>query len=146
MTRAEAIAPGDEVHVFPLRVYYEDTDAAGIVYYANYLKFAERSRTEMLRAVGLTNPGLRASADLGFIVRRCHADFHEPARLDDQLEVHTRITRLGGASIEAEQRVTRAGDELARMDVKVACVNAKGRPTRMSRPLRTALATYLRTG
>jgi acyl-CoA thioester hydrolase len=146
MTRAEAIAPGGEVHVFPMRVYYEDTDAAGIVYYANYLKYAERSRTEMLRAVGLTNPGLRASADLGFIVRRCHADFREPARLDDQLEVHTRITRLGGASIEAEQRVTRAGDELVRMDVKVACVNEKGRPTRMSGPVRAALATYLRTG
>ena len=146
MTRAETAVPGGEVHVFPMRVYYEDTDAAGIVYYANYLKFAERSRTEMLRAVGLTNPGLRASADLGFIVRRCHADFREPARLDDQLEVLTRITRLGGASIEAEQRVTRAGDELVRMDVKVACVNAKGRPTRMSGSVRAALAPYLRTG
>ena len=146
MARAEVIAPGGEVHVFPMRVYYEDTDAAGLVYYANYLKYAERSRTEMLRAVGLTNPGLRASADLGFVVRCCYADFREPARLDDQLEVHTRIARLGGASIEAEQRVTRAGDELVRMDVKVACVNAKGRPTRMSGPVRAALAPYLQTG
>ena len=145
MRKADAIAPGDEVHVFALRVYYEDTDAAGIVYYANFLKYAERSRTEMLRTVGLTNPGLRESADIGFIVRRCNANFHGPARLDDQLEVHTRITRLGGASIEADQRVTRDGDELVRMDVKIACVNASGRPARMSVPVRAALAPYMQT-
>ncbi len=143
---ARGARPGSgKVHVFAFRVYYEDTDAAGIVYYANYLKFAERSRTEMLRAAGLTNRGLRESADLGFIVRRCQADFREPARLDDCLEVHTRITRLGGASIEADQRVTRDGNELARMDIKVACVNSAGRPARMSGTVREALEPFLHT-
>jgi len=127
------------VHVFPLRVYYEDTDAAGIVYYANYLKFAERARTELLRAHGIGNRVLQESQGLAFAVRRLSAEYLAPARLDDLLEVRTRITRLGGASIEAEQDVTREGREIARLTLTLACVARTGRPARLPEAVRAAL-------
>lgn len=127
------------VHVFPVRVYYEDTDAAGIVYYANYLKFAERARTEMLRAHGIGNRALHESEGLAFAVRRLAADYLAPARLDDLLEIHTRITRLGGASIEAEQDVVCEGREIARLTLTLACVARSGRPARLPDAVRAAL-------
>src|SRR5262249_19258454 len=104
--RAPRPTPAVSHHVFPVRVYYEDTDAAGIVYYANYLKFAERARTEMLRAHGFEHGGI--GAGLAFAVRSCAVDYLRPARLDDALEVRTRITRVGGASLEADQDICRA--------------------------------------
>ncbi|MCC2664562.1 MAG: ybgC, partial [Geminicoccaceae bacterium] len=88
------------VHRLPLRVYYEDTDAAGIVYHAAYLEFAERARTEMLRCLGLDHGGLRDRFGLAFAVRRCVIDYLAPARLDDLLIVSTRLLRRGGASLE----------------------------------------------
>ena len=93
------------VHRIRIRVYYEDTDAAGIVYHAAYLEFAERARTEMLRCLGLDHASLRARFGLVFTVRRCAIDYRAPARLDDLLEVETRLVRLGGASLDLEQRV-----------------------------------------
>ena len=122
-------SPGflDGVHVFPLRVYYEDTDAAGIVYYANYLKFAERARTEMLRALGTNQSRLAAEQGIAFAVSRCTADYLKPARLDDRLEVHTRVTEVGGASLSADQAVKGEAGELVRLDVRLACTNPAGR-------------------
>src|SRR5262245_1197856 len=90
-----------DVHVVAVRVYYEDTDAAGMVYHANYLRFAERARTEMLRLFGTGQAELRAREGLGFTVRRCQMDFLKPARLDDALEVHTRVLAARGARVEA---------------------------------------------
>src|SRR5712671_6087187 len=87
------------MHRFGLRVYYEDTDAGGVVYYANYLKFAERARTEMLRHVGFEQEALRRTTGRVFAVRHCSADYLAPARLDDELVVETRLTALGGASL-----------------------------------------------
>jgi YbgC/YbaW family acyl-CoA thioester hydrolase len=88
------------VHRLPLRVYYEDTDAVGIVYHANHLKFAERARTEMLRCLGLDHSIVRERFGLAFTVRRCLVDYLAPARLDDGLVIETRLVRGGGASLE----------------------------------------------
>jgi acyl-CoA thioester hydrolase len=125
--------------VFPLRVYYEDTDAAGIVYYANYLRFAERARTEMMRALGIEHSGLMAAAGVVFAVRRCSADYLAPARLDDRLKVVTRITDVRGASLGLEQTVRRDAADLVRMHLKLACMTVAGRPARIPGTLRAEL-------
>jgi len=125
-------------HVFPLRVYYEDTDAGGIVYYANYLRFAERARTEYLRSVGADHKSLLAEDGVQFAVRQCSVDYFSPAFLDDPLEVHSRFFDVRGASLRAEQIVRRQADELARLNVRLACVGSDGRPRRMPKKLRDA--------
>jgi acyl-CoA thioester hydrolase len=127
-------------HVFPIRVYWEDTDAGGVVYYANYLRFAERARSEMLRAVGIEQRALMESDGIVFAVRRCEVDYLRPARLDDTLEVVTGNIELEAASLWAEQVVRRGGDELVRMRLRLACVGAGGRPARLPIRLRAALA------
>jgi len=101
LPRHGEIAAGCHRCVF--RVYYEDTDAGGVVYYANYLKIAERARTEMLRCLGVEQEKLRREAGIGLVVRRCTADFIAPARLDDELTVLTRLAAQGGAALELAQ-------------------------------------------
>lgn len=128
------------VHVFPVRVYYEDTDAGGVVYHANYLRFAERGRTEMLRGVGIDQLELMQREGLAFIVRRCAVDFLKPARLDDALEVHTRVLSAKGARVEAEQVVKRQGDDIARLSLEIACVDRQGRPQRLPQRLSAAIS------
>jgi acyl-CoA thioester hydrolase len=135
-----ASLPG--VHRFVLRVYYEDTDAAGSVYYANYLKFAERARTEMLRLLGFTQEAMRRTSGHVFAVRHCSADYLAPARLDDELVVESRLTALGGASLEIDQRISCGGQDLVRLVIRLACLDANGRPSRLPPPLRTALANF----
>src|SRR4051794_19527952 len=83
-------------HVHPIRVYFEDTDAGGMVYYANYLKFAERARTEMLRSAGISHAAMMAQDGLMLVVRRCTAEFRRSARLDDALEIDTRVSGAAG--------------------------------------------------
>lgn len=128
----------DGVHVHPLRVYYEDTDAAGVVYYANYLKFAERARTEMLRDFGIDPSALAAVEGVAFAVSRCEVDYLAPARLDDELTVRTRIVKIFAATIEAEQIISRGATECARLIVRLACVNRAGRPVRLPERVLTA--------
>lgn len=106
-----------------LRVYYEDTDAGGVVYYANYLKFCERARTEWLRALGVSQQSLLTEERIGFVVRSVQADYLASARLDDALEVRTRVIKLGRASISFEQTVLREHALLFRTTVLVACVD-----------------------
>ena len=130
----------DGEHVYPLRVYHEDTDAGGIVYYANYLKFAERARTEMMRGAGISHVTLLGDHDAAFVVRRCTVDYRQPARLDDAIEVRTTIDRVAGAHIDAEQRVTRGGALLATVGLKLGCVGRDGRAVRLPMPLRQALS------
>jgi acyl-CoA thioester hydrolase len=127
-------------HRFHVRVYFEDTDAGGMVYYANYLKFAERARTEMLRAAGISHATLVADAGLMLVVRRCDAEFFRSARLDDELAVETRVTKLTGASITLAQTIRREGEILVELGVTVACVTRLGRPTRLPEPVRAAIA------
>lgn len=139
--RASSGRLADGVHCFPLRVYYEDTDAAGIVYYANYLKFIERARTEMMRGLGVEHARQRAETGLVFVVRRLIVDYVAPARLDDDLVVATRLLAQAGASITLEQSVRREGSLLVRAEVSIACVGPAGRPARLPPALRAALAS-----
>ena len=132
-------------HVFPLRVYYEDTDAGGIVYYANYLRFAERARTEYLRSVGADHKSLMEQDDVYFTVRQCSVDYLKPAFLDDALEVHSCFFDVRGASLQAEQVVRREEYELARLNIWLACIGGNGRPIRMPKKLRDAFSTDIAT-
>ena len=118
-------------HVFAVRVYYEDTDAAGIVYYANYLKFAERARTDMLRDFGISHAEMMKRDGLVLVVRRCEIDYLKPAKLDDLLTVETEAAKIGGASIDLRQRVLRDDEVLAELKVLVVCVGPDGRPARI---------------
>ena len=127
------------VHRFPIRVYYEDTDAAGIVYYANHLKFAERARTEMLRCLDLDHGTLRDRFGLTFAVRRCLADYRAPARLDDELDVLTRMTRLGGASIDLDQRIFLDRRLLVALELRLVLLGQELRVARLPAELRAAL-------
>jgi acyl-CoA thioester hydrolase len=132
----------DGVHRYPLRVYYEDTDAAGIVYYANYLKFIERARTEMMRLYGVEHEKSRQSDGTAFIVRRAALEFLAPARLDDELVVETRVVESGGASIQLAQDVKRHDTRLVGATILVVCVGRHGRPVRLPQGLRSVLAPH----
>ena len=121
----------DPAFILHARVYYEDTDAGGVVYYANYLRFFERARTELLRQAGAGRALLQAQDELGFVVRRVEADYLAPARLDDALEIHASIERLGGASADFIQAVV--------------CVSFSSmKAQRMPQHLVTALQPYVR--
>ena len=128
------------VHRFPIRVYYEDTDAGGIVYHSAYLRFAERGRTEWLRDMGFDHSGLRSKTGAGFAVARAEIDYLKPATLDDLLEVETRIVKAGGASTRIEQDVLRDGVPIVRMVLRLAFIGAEGRPYRMPQELRALFA------
>lgn len=144
---ADSLPPGrfiDGTHVYPVRVFWEDTDGAGIVYYANYLRFAERARTELLRLLGVSQSTLWRDAGMAFAVRSCAIDYLSPARLDDALEIHTSLTAVRGASVEARQDVERAGQALARMCVRLACLDSHGRARRLPASVRADLTSLLK--
>ena len=117
-------------HSFPLRVYYEDTDLAGIVYYANYLRFIERARTEWLREIGLDQIALKAAGTV-FAVRRIEADYITPARFDDMLDVQTDVAARTPARIVLRQQVLRDGRLLFDAQVTIVAIGAGGRPQRL---------------
>jgi acyl-CoA thioester hydrolase len=127
------------VHRFDLRVYYEDTDAAGIVYHSNYLNFAERARTEMLRGLGFGQQVMRQRDGVGFAVRRLQVEYLRPARLDDRLTVESRFCGCGGATLDMAQRVLCDEHILATLEVFLACIGRDGRPRRLPPELRRAL-------
>ena len=108
----------------PVRVYYEDTDAGGVVFYANYLKFMERARTEALRALGFEQQRLAVADDLVFAVVKVTVNYRLPAKLDDLLEVGARVVAVGRSSIVFEQYIRRRDDLLADGEVRVACLGA----------------------
>ena len=123
-----------------VRVYYEDTDAGGIVYYANYLKYAERARTEILRSIGMDQSDLLRDRHIAFAVRACNAEYLKPAILDDALVVRTRVADMTGARLAMHQDVCRGDDVLVELDVKLVCVNTEtGAPTRLPLELRERL-------
>ncbi len=126
-------------HVFhlPVRVYYEDTDAGGLVYYANYLKYLERARTEWLRAAGWDQSAIQRDAGLVFAVRRAEIDFLAPALLDDWLDVEAQLVHAGRASVTFDQMVRRGETDLCRGRIRVACLDAYTfRPCPLPRALR----------
>ena len=126
-------------HTFPLRVYYEDTDLEGIVYYANYLKFIERARSEWVRGLGIDQALLRAEHGLVFAVRRVEADYLRPAVFDDVLSVQTVLADLSGARLVLDQAVLRGAQTLFTARVTLVCLTAAGTATRFPTALRTAL-------
>lgn len=115
-------------HVLPVRVYYEDTDAGGVVYHARYVAFCERARSDCLRLLGIHQSQL---PDLFFVVRRMNCDFQRPARLDDLLEIHTSFREMAGARLEIDQQVMLNGNSLFRAEVTIALVDGRGRPRRL---------------
>jgi acyl-CoA thioester hydrolase len=124
---------------FPVRVYYEDTDAAGVVYYANYLKFIERARTEYLAAIGHPLAELERGHGIVFVVRRVEMDFLAPARLFDMLDVTFELERASRAGMVARQAVLRAGETLAQARVELACLDAaRWKPARIPFDLASA--------
>jgi acyl-CoA thioester hydrolase len=128
-----------------IRVYYEDTDFSGLVYHASYLRFMERARTEMLRALGLDQRALlegAAGAPIFFVVRAMDVDFQRPATMDDLLTVETETVELGGASLTLEQRVMRDAELLVRAKVRVVCVEA-GRARRLPPEVRAKFERLL---
>ena len=125
-------------HIFKTHVYYEDTDLAGIVYYANYLKFIERARTEYVRDLGIDQTRLKAEQGIVFAVRRVEADYLSPAVFDDALVVETIPVRVTGARIVLDQVVRRDDAALFKARVTLAALSDEGRPARMPAALATA--------
>ena len=123
-----------------MRVYYEDTDAAGVVYYANYLKYMERARTEWLAALGFPLAAFERSHGIAFVVHRVEIDFLQPARLNDTLDVTVEAAERGLSRLVAMQPCRRDGVALTNAHVTLACVDtARWRPTRIPKPLREVL-------
>lgn len=126
-------------HRFPLRVYYEDTDLAGIVYYANYLKFIERGRSEWVREMGVDQAAMKRDEGVVFAVRRVEADYHKPAHYDDQLEVTTEVETVTGARLVVRQTVERGGEVLFTALVTIVAIAETGAPARLPAAFRRNL-------
>ncbi len=138
-----------EIFQLRLRVYFQDTDAGGIVYHANYLSFAERGRTEALRELGIPHAEMLRQHGIMFVVRHVNIDYQRPARLDDELIVETRIMRVGGASATLRQNVMRdsyalGSESLVVLQISLACARvADGKAARMPEAWRTKLQAAL---
>ncbi len=131
-------------HSFPVHVYYEDTDLAGIVYYANYLKYIERARTEWVRGLGVDQMALKADTGIVFAVRRVEADYLMPARFDDDLTVTTDLSATTGARLILNQRVHRGPDLLFHAVVTLVALSKTGAPARLPADFRLNLAPQIR--
>lgn len=127
------------IHHFPLRVYYEDTDLAGIVYYANYLRFIERARTEWVRTLGVDQTALKRDEGIVFAVRRVEADYLHPAKFDDELVVETSTLQVTGARIVVQQDVKRGEEVLFSAQVTLVALTETGQPSRLPANLRLML-------
>ena len=124
------------MHRFPIRVYYEDTDMAGIVYYANYLRYIERARSDWVREIGIDQLAMKAEGVV-FAVRRVEADYIQPARFDDRLEVETKLSKLTPARMIMSQTVRRGEEALFAAEVTIACIGVGGKPVRLPAELRS---------
>jgi acyl-CoA thioester hydrolase len=126
-------------HRLPLRIYYEDTDLAGIVYYANYLKFIERGRSEWVREMGVDQAAMKRDDGVVFAVRRVEADYHAPAKYDDEVVVTTTVKAVTGARLIVKQTVERGGDVLFSALVTIVAINEAGAPARLPAAFRRNL-------
>lgn len=136
MSSAPAQKSENKAFIWPVRIYYEDTDAGGIVYHANYLKFAERGRTEYLRSLGYDHRRMLAEDNLILVVRHIEIDYRAPARLDDLLEVRTETASWGNTSIVLNQSIYRADKLLAELKVTIVAVAPEGKAVRIPPHLR----------
>ena len=132
-------------HSNNIRVYYEDTDVGGLVYHANYLKFAERARTEMLREVKIEQLILKNDYNIQFIVKNLYIDFFKPAQLDDLLNVKSIILNISAAKIIMEQTIYKKMILLAKIDVTLGSVNTKGKPSRLPKTVLDRLNNNINT-
>ncbi|MBN8189703.1 MAG: tol-pal system-associated acyl-CoA thioesterase [Salipiger thiooxidans] len=123
-------------HEFPVRVYYEDTDMAGIVYHANYLKYIERARSDWVLGMGIDQNALRESEGIVFVIRRIEADFRASARFDDRLTVMTRVGAVSGVRLVLHQEVLRDGELLFSAEVTLVSMTLDGHPVRLPQALR----------
>ena len=129
---------------WPVRVYWEDTDAGGVVYHARYLAFLERARSEWMRARGFDQETMRRRDDLVFVVRAMQIDFRAPARLDDQLQVSVRLLECRGASFAMAQQIHRDGELLIEARVRIAALQASNfRPRPIPEPLKSELKSFV---
>lgn len=126
-------------HRFPIRIYYEDTDLAGVVYYANYLRFAERGRSEWLRDLGIDQMAIRDASGIVFAVRRVEADYLRPARFGDLLSIETDLAEMRRARIVFDQRLMRGGETLFTARIIVVCMSLAGGAARIPDSVRAAL-------
>lgn len=151
MTTARPLEPAagrfeNQAFVFPLRVYYEDTDFSGVVYHASYLRFMERGRSEFLRAAGTPHQAmLEGDPPLFWAVRRMAVDFSRPARVDEALTVRTKALELAGARLRLDQAVCRAAEILVKADVEVCVVTAEGKPRRVPELVRKKLQSFVQS-
>ena len=122
-------------HLFPIRVYYEDTDMAGIVYYANYLRYIERARSDWVRELGIDQNAMKADG-IVFAVRRVEADYIAPARFDDELNVQTHVLSAGPARLVLAQNISRDGAAIFAAKVTIVCMSTDGKPARLPAKLR----------
>jgi acyl-CoA thioester hydrolase len=133
-------------HILPVRVYFEDTDAGGVVYHASFVRFAERGRTDFLRLLGTDARRLIDGSDsrepAAFVVRRMSFDFARPGRMDDLLEVETRVKELGGASVTLDQTISRGGQRLVSAEIVVVLISISGKPLRLSDAVREAFQAH----
>jgi len=154
MTNPDSLPPGGSeptggwfegrTHVFPVRVYYEDTDFSGVVYHANYLRFMERGRSEFLRASGAGHRGMLAAAEpLVWAVRRMDIEFLRPARMEEALTVRTGVLELLGARMRLDQAVLREDAVLVKAEVEVCIITLDGRPRRVPDSTRKKLEFFL---
>jgi acyl-CoA thioester hydrolase len=140
MDRANPEVRMTKLFSWPVRVYYEDTDAGGVVYYANYLKFFERARTEWLRGFGLNQDKLAQEEGLIFVVRRALLDFARPARLDDLLEVTVEPLKVARVYVDLAQEARCGAQVLARAEIRVACLSPRNfRPVAMPQSVRESI-------
>lgn len=116
---------------FSLKVYYEDTDSGGVVYYANYLKFTERARTNMIQDLGFTLNQLHDDYDCLFIVKKVNCEYLQSTKLEDILEVHSKIIQVKNASFELEQNIYRNNKIIFQSNIIMVCVNTKGKPKKI---------------
>ncbi len=130
-------------HVFPIRVYYEDTDAGGIVYYANYLRFFERGRTEYLRAIGVDHEQLRQNHSLIFAVRSCDLEYLAPARLDDSLTVLTEIQAMGASRLDMRQLIRHEERLLTTARITVVAIGTDAKAKRIPDNLRQLITPLI---
>lgn len=133
------MSKSSEAHRLNIRVYYEDTDLAGIVYYANYLKFIERARTEWVREMGVDQAALKQDEGLVFAVRRVEADYLIPAKFDDDLTVETRVDAITGVRIMLTQEVKRGAQVLFVAQVTIVAITESGHPARLPAIIRRNL-------
>jgi acyl-CoA thioester hydrolase len=124
------------VHTLPVRVYYEDTDMGGIVYYANYLRYIERARSDWVRSLGVDQNAMREKDGVVFVVRRVEADYLKPAKFDDELVVRTVVKAVTGARLIMSQEVIRGDEVLFQAEVTVVCLGDGGAPARLPANIR----------